>query len=77
MRRPRGSTSQLNKSLGSTLRSVCVMICRKRPSTLLSSPNECEHVRAHEFVNYYHRKDLKWFVDGIGRKVRDRLQESE
>ena len=28
----------------------------------------------YKFVSYYNRRDLKWLVDGIGRRARDRLK---
>lgn len=52
---------------------TAICLCHDRPHTAKYLPEFLEQMRqlsSHEFVNYYRRRDLKWFVNGTARRAR-------
>jgi peptidoglycan/xylan/chitin deacetylase (PgdA/CDA1 family) len=59
---------------------IAVLLCHDLKHTAEHLPRLIERVQllsTYKFVTYYNRRDVKWFVDGIGRRVRDRLKRIE
>jgi peptidoglycan-N-acetylglucosamine deacetylase len=56
---------------------ISICLCHDLPHTAEYLPRFLERVQrlsTHEFVNYFHRRDLKWLVDGVGRRTRNWLK---
>jgi len=55
-------------------RHLAICLCHDLPHTAEHLPRLIERVRllaSHKFVSFYGRRDLKWLVDGIGRRACD------